>query len=508
MGRRLAQPSPRSAWIDSGDANRSTKTMKIRPVLSAILLAIPLPCPAEEPNPFLNQEPKKPSPEPSGDSFVSLTEHILVPADQLDGWLEKHPLTDDASGLRTAAQTWIAEGTAHLDHTAVSTGISGRESANNSIWEQTYATEYEPPGPGEWPPPTAFETRNLGYEVSASAGIEHGALILRARMDYTGIMLPHHSWNELAERTRQPDDVFIPRFRSVTVERMVLDAAGNQIYADPFAAPPKVPAGSRDLRFDPGKTYLASRSDNDLPEPFVSKIPDLAKKTPQAPPSHLARLIFFRGAILDTPAARQAETPEIHHLSVKLIRVNHKTFSDWVQSNDLSKIPDLAWPAAVDWENNGAAATTVNLTAANHSGSTCNIENLQKVTYPTEWKPGKRLPASDGKRSQLEFSHGCAFDTRNVGTTLQAEVVADPKGSLVKFGLKRVVEGGKSVHHRILRDGEWKADITIPIFSSNAWESELRLKRGEWMLVGSGCDIDAKGKLDPNQAVLAFIKLD
>ena len=101
---------------------RSVTIMKIQALLSASVLAIATTCLAEEPNPFVAQEPKKAPSEASGDSFVTLTEHILVPADQLDAWLEKHPLTDDASSLRAAAQTWIKDGTTKLDHTAVSTG--------------------------------------------------------------------------------------------------------------------------------------------------------------------------------------------------------------------------------------------------------------------------------------------------------------------------------------------------------------------------------------------------
>ncbi len=470
--------------------------MKIRIALTASLLAVTMSCLADETNPFENQRTTRPPPPASGESFVTLKEHILVPADQLDAWLEKHPLTPDASGLRATAQTWISEGTARLDHTALSAGTVGRNYANDSAWELTYASEYQPPNPEEWPAPTAFYTRNLGYDVSGSAGIEQGAMVLRARMGFCG-MLPHHAWNELAERTRQPDDVFIPRFRSIQVERQKQDAAGNRVSADPFAEPSPKPAGSSELRFEPAKTYLASRADDDLPE-----------KTAPLIPNRLVRLIFFRGTILASPAEAAEQPSEIHHLSANLIRVNHKQFSDWVQANSLSKIPDLAWEATGGWLKSGTAQAITTLTAPNQSGSSIKIEDQQEVIYPTEWEPGKRPPVIGDKPSQLEFSHAAAVDTRNVGTELQAEVVSNPEGSNLKFKLRRTAEGGKSVHHRIFRDGEWKANMTFPIFSSNSWQSEIKIKRGVWMLVGSGSDIDSKGKLDPAHSVLAFIRLD
>ncbi len=482
--------------------------MKNRFLLITTLLAFALSTLAQEPNPFVKRDTKIIPPGASGDSFVNLIEHILVPADQLDAWLEKHPLGDDASALRTAAQIWLTEGSGRLDQTALSTGTAGREFHNNSIWEQSYATEYMPTPPGEWPFPTSFDTINLGYSASGGAGIEDGAMLLRAKMEFCGMMLPHHSWNKLAERTRLPDDVFIPRFRIITAERLFQDANGNQPQEDPFAEPSPEPAGARDLRFDPNKTYLASRADNDLPEPTVGKNPDLQTKSMPLPPNHLVRLIFFRGTILSKSAPAPQEPADIQHLSIKLIQVKHRILSDWIQTNDLAQIPDLAWDAAKGWLEDGSAETITDLTGTHHPGSTCVIEDRQEVVYPTEWEPGKRSPATDGKPSQPEFSDATAFDTRNVGTMLGAQIVSDLKGSILKFGLKRVVEGGKSVHHRIFRDGEWKADATFPIFSTNAWESELRAKRGVWMLVGSGSDVDGKGKLDPEQAVLAFIRLD
>lgn len=483
--------------------------MNFRSTLTASFLAFSLLSFAEEPNPFLNQEPRKAVPETSGDSFVNLTEHLLVPADQLDAWLEKHPLKEDASELRAQVQIWIKEGSAQLDQTAFSTGTAGREFLNASMWEQTYATEYDPPGPGEWPTPSSFETRNLGYNVSGDAAIESGAMLLQAKMGFSGMMLPHHAWNELAERTRQPDDVFIPRFRSIRAERAYKDEKGNEPQTDPFASEPaKLPVGANDIRFIPGKTYLASRADDDLPEPNQSTSPELPVKPKPRDPHHLVRLIFFCGNVLPAPAAPPAATTDIHHISSKLIRVDHRTFSDWVQANDLAKIPDLAWATTSEWLKNGKAETTSDLTAPNQAGSACMIEDVAEVIYPTQWEPGQRSLAADGKPSQLEHGNATAFETRNVGTTLQAEVLSDPKGAIVHFELKRVVEGGKSVHHRILRHGEWKADMTFPIFSSNSWQSELRVKRGEWLLIGSGSDIDAKGKLHPTRSVLAFIKLD
>ncbi len=473
---------------------------------------------AEEPNPFVNQPPAEKAPlEAAGESIITLTEHLLVPAGKLDAWLEKNPLSGDATALRSVVQEWIRDGSARLDQTALSRGLAGREYQNEMIREQIYATEYEPPKPGEWPAPTSFDTRNIGYTVSGGAGIEQGGMALRARFDYVGMLLPHHAWNELAERTRQPDDVFIPRFRHVSVERVRQDEAGQPVSADPFAesTPAQEKAGARDLRFDPNKIYLASRSEENFPEQIVyGNLPDASTRAaggakPANPddPARLVRLIFFRGAV-STPPASAAGDADFGQLSLKLVRVPHAVLSNWIQTNDLAKISDLAWSTTDVQMKAGTAIATSDLTAPMHPGSTSTIDQIQEVVYPTEYEPGKLAPAADGKPARRESSHPVAFETRNVGISIAAEVLPDAKGPLLKFSIERVREATKSVHHRILRDGQWQVDMTFPVFVSNRWKSELRVTRGQWMLAGSSNDIDAKGNFDPEYAVLSFVKAE
>jgi hypothetical protein len=245
-----------------------------------------------------------------------------------------------------------------------------------------------------------------------------------------------------------------------------------------------------------------------MPESAAGEHSNVNPKQVEKSPHRQVRLIFFHGSITEKPAAAKSEISKNHHISAKLIRVKHKTLSDWIQKNDFAKIPSIAWAAAEDWKKNGEAEVTCNLTATNTAGSSNKIQNIVEVTYPTEWETGSRIPGTDGNPSRLEFSQATAWETRNVGVTLQSEVISDPNGPLLKIQLERVIEGGKSVHHRILRDGKWKPDITFPIFTANKWKSELRMKRGEWMLAFSGSDIDENGKLDSFHSVLAFIKVE
>ncbi|RYD70708.1 MAG: hypothetical protein EOP84_26220 [Verrucomicrobiaceae bacterium] len=136
------------------------------------------------------------------------------------------------------------------------------------------------------------------------------------------------------------------------------------------------------------------------------------------------------------------------------------------------------------------------------------LQDIKKLNYPSGYEPGKFEPTADGKSTQLGFATPGDLETRNLGTSVWANTGTDVGGPVVLISLDRVLLGGYTVHHRTLRDGEWIADMTMPRFSSNRWNTTLRVKKGEWMFIGTGSGFDEKGQLDPSRAILAFVKVD
>ncbi|WP_367875147.1 hypothetical protein [Luteolibacter sp. Populi] len=148
------------------------------------------------------------------------------------------------------------------------------------------------------------------------------------------------------------------------------------------------------------------------------------------------------------------------------------------------------------------------LSGAARSGSKFGLEDVVEVSYPTEWRRAQRNPGADGKPGPIEFSSPAAFETRNTGSTFEARLDTDQEGVMLRYSVQRVIAGDRSVHHRIHRDGKWQEDVSFPRLSVNEWASTLRISRGQWTLVGSGTDFDAKGHLDKARSVLAFIKVE
>jgi hypothetical protein len=475
---------------------------------------------AQEANPFLNQPAKEAPAGETGDTFIELAEHIVVPADLLDGWLAEHPMKGDASGLRRVAQTWVEEGKAKLDHTALVTGTVGRDCSSESILEQIYATEYEPAEPEEWTQPTSFETRNIGYSLEGGAGQEKGKVTVYG--DVSAVrMLPNRAWSALAEKTRKPTDVFIPRFRSIRVSQAPLptpkhttDPFGemrdndivwqpdeDEAASDPFSSPAPLPPRETMPRFSPGKTYLAIRADDDLPLPVdpADPSPD-SMKAPDLPANRPVRLIFFRAEVAGK-ASPTTQLQDNYTLTARLVTVEQKTLSEMLQKHELASIAGDAWTSI-------KGTTFRQVSGTCHTGAKGIVEDVVEVTYPTEWEPAKRIPAADGQPARREPSTPTSYETRNTGITMESAIIDDPKGSLLKLSLEQVIHGGNSVHHRILSNDEWKPDVIFPIMVSFRWRTQLRVNPGAWMFVGSGGALDAAGRFDPSRAVLAFVKVE
>lgn len=447
----------------------------------------------------MKQTTKKAPPAQAGESLLSLEEHIIVPANLVDAWQAAHPDAKDAGELRAAVQKWIADRKATLDFSTLTSGMVGRAFQNESILAQAYGTNIIPGGQeGEWKIATSFESRLVGYQVTGEAMGEKDGVVIRAMHSMTK-MLPLLPWDKLTEETRQPDDIFTPSFRNFRVPGALNDQVADTA----------MQAG--EASYVAGTIQLALRADEEVPEPGIKVERDNASGNeagPQPAPDRPVRLIFFRNdRVVDDPAADDP-LPEDYLLSMRLIQVDHRQLSDWLQNRELGSAVKELNEALEEWKEDGGVEILRTMSGAGRTGTTTLISDLNEVTFPTKYRPGRRTTSEHGKDSRLEFATGTSFETMNVGGTLTSRIVPNPDGPLLTLEMERVIHSGFTVHHRVLRDGEWVADMTWPRFPTNRWGTTLRLKRGEWMLVGSGAAFKEKGEIDHDHLVLAFVKVE
>lgn len=483
-----------------------------------VLLALASAIHAQEPNPFVKKGEAAKVETPPGDSYVAVVEHILVPPDAIAEWIRSNSITGDVDGLRTVVQQWIDEGKATLDHTHIGTGVAGRKAETGSIVELVYPTEYEPSGPEVWPLATSFETRNTGVSAEFSATTFREGPRLSISVDhvaYTG----SRAWDILSNRTKHPDDVFMPEFRSV---RAAWGVWGNH-EADPFSdssvpepLPPSAPAPPA---LPPGKYKLLARIDPDL------------KERQQGGPT---RLVFLRGDF-GAPVKSEVKPEPLRHLAYELLEVPHAGFSAWQRSKAPGEVPTGAWSGVEEMRKAGLATTISCGDGLAQGNPDWLLENITEEIYPTEWQPtyektvlrrwqSPHRQQENGKsveglgtfeRQRLEpylglkgASLGTSFETRNTGMTVGLKPSWDESGLLVNLESYYVSRLGDTVSRRIEDNGEWIPDCTMPLFASNRFTTTCRITPGKWTLVGSGSRFTGLGKSDPGKCLLLFVKVE
>lgn len=495
--------------------------MKLRSILSVTLLAASLAYPAEEANPFVKKNDEAKTKEaPAGPAFVGVVEHVLVPPDLIDDWLRHNPAPTDATAMRAEVQKWVNVGKATLDATFLSTGVRGRACTSEAILERIYQIEGASNGPGVWPLPGAFETRNTGY--TQMFHVKPDASPMRFSVEDELVeMTGSHSFHPLVEKTRLETDVFVPVIRIYRASQRSVGGNGPEV--DPFAEP-SASTGNRAMSdsvpdFESGKVVWLARFD---------PLPEERKR------AAMSRLIFARGEVVEK-TEKTIPLPEEFMASVFTVKIAQKDFSDWIQTQKPSTTLQSGWQFVETLRQNGKAEIVESGNIRCRSSKRNTFENISEHIYPTEWEPVNRMAVLDKweeRKSQMVdgknvdgvafytnlkiesvpglagASIPTAFERRNTGKTYEISVVPDESGALVQIILERVSLVGQSVHRRVEDEGKWAPDITMPLFSTARINTTTRITPGDWQLVGAGASYNESGKVDRDHCVLTFVKVE
>lgn len=150
------------------------------------------------------------------------------------------------------------------------------------------------------------------------------------------------------------------------------------------------------------------------------------------------------------------------------------------------------------------------------SGFSAVVESLVEDIYPTEYDPPEALPAGSPllrpdqkltptQRQQkvaLSFASPSAFETKNLGVTLEAEageVTVAEEGWNLLFALAEVSR---------LEEKSWvEGTVTMPVFKVNSTKAMLRVKEGVWTMTTCQPPVDGKGRPDLSRVRMILIKL-
>lgn len=153
-------------------------------------------------------------------------------------------------------------------------------------------------------------------------------------------------------------------------------------------------------------------------------------------------------------------------------------------------------------------------------GQKATSESIREFIYPTEYEPPE-IPneihlhapgGTQGKMTSKDFATGptpTAFETRNLGTTLEIEASVTPNGRSISLRFApETVYFVEFTTYTDWKDKHGRSDIVMPVMYSMRITSALTVADGKPALVASLSPKDAKGVTDPSRKVLVFIKAD
>lgn len=217
----------------------------------------------------------------------------------------------------------------------------------------------------------------------------------------------------------------------------------------------------------------------------------------------------------DTPAEPQVR------VQVEFIELSHPDltelmFGDKVATNDSELRKQLT---QLIKDNKASVRETLLCTTRN--GDKATTESVEEIIYPTEYDPAQlpKPPSADEKKdavqvpaiTTLDALGPCptAFETRNVGPTLEIEPTLSDDGKWIdlRFVAEIVEYSGNTIWV------EWKGKhgntpIQMPDFYTMRINTSVILAKGQATLIGVLSPKDKNGAIDPSRKLMVFAKAD
>jgi Flp pilus assembly secretin CpaC len=162
----------------------------------------------------------------------------------------------------------------------------------------------------------------------------------------------------------------------------------------------------------------------------------------------------------------------------------------------------------------GEAKLISNQSLFARSGERANVESVKEFIYPTEFEPGEAFkPEKDDTKEEISNfpilpPTPTAFETRNLGDTLEIEPVLSFDGKVVDLTFKP--ESVKYLGENVM--AEWKTktsdvNVQMPIFYTKRTNTSVTLAVGDFLLVNTYTP--EKDELPDNtRKILQFVRAE
>lgn len=199
-------------------------------------------------------------------------------------------------------------------------------------------------------------------------------------------------------------------------------------------------------------------------------------------------------------------------VSMQYVELPHTVMTELLADGetDGAKLHDKAYALTKD----GKARIVETAMVVCRNGQKASAESIREEIYPTEVMPpslpcGGSRGLSPGDPLPMKQRVFTAFDTRNVGTTLEMETVVSADGRSVDLRLvPEIVSRNRLETMAEYRDARGDGSIRMPIYEAWRTNTSLRVRSGKFTLVSAIHPIGRQAAPFVDSRILLFVRAD
>lgn len=205
-------------------------------------------------------------------------------------------------------------------------------------------------------------------------------------------------------------------------------------------------------------------------------------------------------------------------VQIEWIEMDHATLTDLMLLRDPKGDSTALRMEVHELAKKGKAEILETAICLCRSGQKATTESIEEKIYPTEYEPAEIATGIEIHGNVDSKSLGqlvtpptpTAFETRNVGTTLEIEAIigADNKTIDLRLAPEIVIDTGVVKWQTVKDSNGVENHIQMPLFYSMRMSTGLTLRDGEFRFAGLHTPEGENGEADRKRKVMMFVKGD
>ncbi|GAA5496954.1 hypothetical protein Rhal01_03142 [Rubritalea halochordaticola] len=231
----------------------------------------------------------------------------------------------------------------------------------------------------------------------------------------------------------------------------------------------------------------------------------------------LGTAVYAQEEFDPTGELAEAYLPKVIQMQVEYIEVPQATVLELMYGEKKSADDSKLRAELQKMLKEGKATMMESQMVVSRSGEKATSESIREYIYPTEYEPSEvpnKVDANgeetgEGLRSLATPPTPTAFETRNLGSTLEVEPILSEDGFTVdvRFAPELVWHVKNEVWAE-WRDDRGNADIKMPVMYTMRVNTGLTVTTGRYHLACTMSPKDKDGFPDPTRKVMMFVKAD